>query len=56
MLTGRGWVPGGCGQHFGVWAEVAEADRSRIANLAAKVVEVLKGKGKMLHMSAKSLK
>lgn len=47
MLTGQALVPGGCGQHFGVWAEVAEADRSRIANLTAKVVEILKGKGKI---------
>lgn len=45
--SGRALVPGGCGQHFGVGAEVAEADRTRITDLTAEVVEILGGKGKI---------
>ena len=39
-------VPGGSGQHFGVWAEVTEADWSIITDLTAEVVEILKKKKK----------
>lgn len=40
-LAKKGWLPGSCGQHFGVGTEVAEADRSIITDLTAEVVEIL---------------
>lgn len=35
-------LPGGSGQHSGVWAEMAEADWSIITDLTAEVVQILK--------------
>lgn len=46
MLMLQSLVPGSSGQHFGIRAEVAEADWSIITDLTAEVVEILEKRKK----------